>query len=68
MTDYTPTTEEVREAWGEYKCSQPCKECPVEFNRWLAEVKADAWQEGYTAGKPYPQLISKNPYWQGENK
>ncbi len=40
MSDYTPDTEEVRDAWGEYKCSPPCKECPAEFDRWLAEVKA----------------------------
>ena len=41
---YTPTTEEVRlavtsddEAWI----------VKAEFDRWLAEVKADAWDEGW---------------------
>ena len=41
MSDYTPTTEEVRDHnnWlGE------------EFDRWLAEVKAEAWEEGCQSG------------------
>lgn len=58
MTDYTPTTEEVRELVQGASAE--------EFDRWLADVKADTWQEGYTAGKPYPMMVSKNPYWQGK--
>ena len=45
MSDYTPTTEEVREL-------APLTE--EEFDRWLAEVireaKNDGWHEGFSAG------------------
>lgn len=42
MSDYTPTTEEVRES---YVLMQRCISYPnpeAEFDRWLAEVKAEA--------------------------
>jgi hypothetical protein len=44
VSDYTPTTEEIRlrysdsRYWGE--------ELDTAFYRWLAEVKAEAWEEG----------------------
>ena len=34
MTDYTPTTEEVRNSYASWSDAYP------EFDRWLAEVKA----------------------------
>lgn len=67
---YTPTTDEVRDVYqsrlikiddNRFEIVDEI-EADAEFDRWLAEVKADAWQEGYTAGKPYPQWVSKNPY------
>ena len=67
MSDYTPTTEEVRNifSWNHDGAEVDAK---IGFDRWLAEVKAEAWQEGYAAGKPYPQWVSKNPYRQGEEQ
>ena len=76
MTDYTPTTEEIR-TWLEDE------NLIAEFDRWLAErdrkVKAKAWEEGEQAGidnqlnwtgwayaKGFEEIA--NPYRQGENK
>ena len=74
---YTPTTEEVRRSWAR-PYWEPSRS--VEFDRWLAEVKADAWEEGQLALLEYmgvPLHPSKgdeirnpkqprNPYRQGE--
>ena len=46
MTDYTPTTEEIR-TWLEDE------NLIAEFDRWLAEVKAQAWEEGARAANLY---------------
>lgn len=45
MTDYTPTTEQVR---GQYTREQPppiatMGEKRAEFDRWLDEIRAEAW-------------------------
>ena len=52
MSDYTPTTEEVRDAFAEIKEDDFVGWFKAEagFDRWLAEVKAQAWQEGYKQG------------------
>ena len=75
MTDYTPTTEEIRlrysdsRHWGE--------ELDAQFDRWLAEVKAQAWEKGYDAGLQRDQLsksefpygtVNTNPYRKGEEQ
>ena len=41
MSDYTPTTEEVRETYfiTGYKTT------PEQFDRWLRQVKAEVWDE-----------------------
>ena len=72
MSDYTPTTEEVRLDYA------PAKTFPADaeaqFDRWLAEVKAQAWQEGYGEGAAanygdYRDAeFAKNPYRQGEEQ
>ena len=54
MDDYTPTTEEVRMAynhWGKYPEFAPddFDVTGAEFDRWLASVRADAWDEGWAA-------------------
>lgn len=49
MTDYTPTTEEVRQQWGWNYPDYDNED--VAFDRWLAEVKAEAWSEGFDAGE-----------------
>lgn len=86
MTDqYTPSTDEVR---GVYVASnfrscfessgptQAKKEWVAEFDRWLAahdaEVRAEAWDEGFTSGGYWgdpnmpthrdPQPTADNPY------
>ena len=46
MTEYTPTTEEVRNRY----LSEVFPEDEAEFDRWLAEVKAQAWDEGSVHG------------------
>ena len=74
MTDYTPTTQEVR---GKYATHQGARYRGqkyldlrrAEFDRWLNEVKAEAWDEGFTDGINHdlgdwdnaPAII-KNPY------
>ena len=51
MADYIPTTERVRTS---YACQRESiygvEHDFAEFDRWLAEVKAQAWEEGYTQG------------------
>lgn len=64
MSDYTPTTEEIRES---YVLMQKCGAYPepeAEFDRWLADVKAQAWHEGLEAA----ELGVANPYRQGEEQ
>ena len=58
MTEYTPTTEEVRKAWNMMPHDRYYKGNLVgqlasgeEFHRWLAEVKAQAWEEGERRGR-----------------
>ena len=41
MTDYTPTTEDIRAGW-EYATAVIGDEGTAQFDRWLAEVKAEA--------------------------
>ena len=71
---YTPTTEEVRNlfSWDNAEGEIVAK---GGFDRWLAEVKAQAWEEGITAfdqaiikdvDDPWSQLPD-NPYREGEN-
>jgi hypothetical protein len=60
MTEYTPTTEEVRLAynhWGKYPEFAPddFDVTRAEFDSWLASVRADAWDEGRNAIGSYKQ-------------
>ena len=76
MSDYTPTTEQVRE---QYSREQPphigtVSEKRAEFDRWLDAVKAEAWDEGFDAGErdafhldTHPDhTCTPNPYRQKE--
>ena len=65
MPDYTPTTEEVRGAYegqlikvgdNAYQLLDEAH-AKAEFDRWLNEVKAQAWWEGWQA-----ETYSINPY------
>jgi len=65
MSEYTPTTEHVRSAWEEHNI-------PEDFDRWLALVKADAWEEGWNEGCEYGwsgtgARLEGNPY-RGESE
>ena len=59
MSKYTPPTEETRAVWAiwcEYGglTSAPSgltDDHEDEFNRWLEQVKAEAWHEGYGSGR-----------------
>lgn len=42
VTEYTPTTGQVRQLYANSMD-------PEGFDRWLAQVKSDAWDEGYLA-------------------
>jgi len=58
MTEYTPTTNDVREFYqGQLEKTGENiytfvdeEECNAQFDRWLAGVKAEAWDEGHNAG------------------
>jgi len=70
VSEYTP---EEGEVWGAYKfwlqqwSDKTVEEITAEFDRWLAEVKAQVWEEGYNA-KWAETWFEDNPYRQGENK
>lgn len=51
MDDYTPTTEEVRDRYWINDGGFSDPEDAKRFDRWLASVRADAWDEGEEAGE-----------------
>lgn len=67
-----PSTEVIRHwcAWGytgdDEAGMEHSPERVAQFEAWLAEVKADIWDEGFSAQVWSEQ--SRNPYRQGENK
>lgn len=69
MSEYTPTTDEVRASysWDRVYGSDDRDESRIEFDRWLAQVKAEVWDEGFllatrnNPNKPHP-MLSYNPY------
>lgn len=70
MDKYIPTTQEIREAFS--KQAIPYAKDPhipivnEWFDRWLAEVKADAWEEGVADRDRYD--YPENPYREGETE
>lgn len=56
MSDYTPTLAQVRDFWASDGNLQPAAksyeygEGCAEFYRFIADVRADAWDEGLQAG------------------
>lgn len=72
MTDeYTPTTEEVREAYLDRKDFEDAvsfierrgdEVAAAEFDRWLNTVRAEAWDEGYDAAPMGGRPRQENPY------
>ena len=53
MSDYTPTTEVIRHAaiFPRERLGEPRPIKPEAFDRWLEQVKAEAWEEGHHAGQ-----------------
>lgn len=49
---YTPSTDEARVAYrgNASELGTSTEEAGAEFDRWLASVKAEAWDEGHDAG------------------
>jgi hypothetical protein len=76
MSDYTPTTEEVRNQYSGFSTSNSNHTGQVyinlaEFDRWLAELicmaKADGFDEGWDARVNAETITpTENPYRQGE--
>jgi len=64
MSDYIPTTEEVRNIFS-WNHDGAEVDAIIGFDSWLAEVKAEAWEEGVAAHRIYD--YPENPY-RGENK
>lgn len=77
MNEYTPTTSSIRGIYYREYYEYPKRNINVldaEFDRWLAEVKAEAWDEGFNAGEgeayehearlqwSMPHTCAKNPY------
>lgn len=72
MTEYTPTTDEVRHMFATAPLggAQPALPVPAlvrEFDRWLDQVKADAWDSAvvsmvYADGTPVEIVANRNPY------
>lgn len=48
MTDYTPTTDDVRNSYVE-NSARARQLRGEQFDRWLRKVKAEAWDEAYYA-------------------
>ena len=64
MDDYTPSTEDVRESYTYFRGTIPTVEHAAEFDRWLNEVKAEAWADGAADGV-YGRTgldVTPNPY------
>ncbi len=66
---YTPTTEEVREVYRGCLVQTDTNiysfvdeaQADAEFDRWLAEVKAQVWDDAWREGSEYPKE-NFNPY------
>ena len=76
---WTPTTDDFRQVWAAFNGygglvtrphSVSMDEGYAEFDRWLAQVKADAWDEGHDAATdeapdgvwPDAWIDTPNPY------
>lgn len=59
MSAYTPTTEEIRKAWGDWVTTDWL--ATEQFDRWLAEVKAQAIGDAiaYLKTTPAVTLVGK---------
>ena len=75
MTDYIPETNDVRMNYVDgtrqlHGKNMRLEDVYSEFDRWLAEVKAQAWDEGYLASCESPLAFDfrLSPYRQEEEQ
>ena len=62
MDDYTPTTEEVRECYRfgmDYERGMADDDARAEFDRWLAEVKADTFAQGRDSQRDHSEHVER---------
>lgn len=69
MTEYTPSTDDVRAAYCiclNTRTGAPDAVLVAEFDRWLQKTLAEAWDEGmnvgFYSGQSYHDNWNKNPY------
>lgn len=79
MSEYIPHDDDVEMAYihgasQDYPVAGRADALRAEFDRWLASVKAEAWDEGFNAGEgeayehearlqwSMPHTCAKNPY------
>jgi hypothetical protein len=68
VAEWTPVTEVIRDActFERNRLGEPRAMSVEAFDRWLAEVRAKAWDEGYAQGDRAlgrdPVLYKVNPY------
>lgn len=71
MSEYTPTVEAFRGVYGEM-CAVWCREDALaEFDRFIARIQAEAWDEGMDAGQRaviLKEYTPDNPYREGEGQ
>ena len=75
MSNHTPTTERVREEYATRMAPHLDHARAEAFDRWLANVKAEAWDAGFAAGVntdmgdyEHPPEVRANPYRNGDTK
>ena len=66
-SEYTPTEDEIRSLYVMGRVSlettaQVLADSPAEFDRFIARIKAEAWDEGYAAGQTDDEFEATNPY------
>ena len=71
MSDaYTPDEEQVREQYTQEQPPQigSVAEKRAEFDRFIAGIKAEAWEEGYAVGQTDHDCDATNPYREGDDE
>lgn len=69
MSDYTPSTDEVREVYADAGYHAEMGDLAEDFDHWLAKERAEAWDEGHRAGYQdrksegqFVRFVAVNPY------
>ena len=67
MSERVPTERDLRQAYVEAAGASMAQESyyaeqVAEFERGIARIKAEAWDEGYAAGQTDDEFEATNPY------